>query len=334
MSEEKEEPIQDEEFQDNLEVQDLKKKLPGMSKDSMKKTTDEIRTEISQLSSKIKQLKKTREEYNAQARHHRSMRDNVSDEKFIEIERIQNEANKHKEIRDECNLQIRTNKELREKLRDELREAWNKVNDLRQKYYKMKDEVGVLPEDLTQEIRDLEWKQQTESLDPDEDAELTKRISELYEKAYTAHVIGYSSDELEEAINTAKKLSDEHEKAHLNVLHYHEEGQKHHQKMLDCYKQLDGMRTSGSGLHEKYLEARNSADIAHQKIVEIYERIKVNQFLMDLIDDEQIRRRQERSQKLKKERIEETKKKQSSSKRMTLDELKLLMDDEEEDAEE
>jgi len=312
------------------EKKETKKKLSGMSKDSMKKTTVDIRTEISQLSSKIDQLKKLREEHNSQARHHRSMRDNVSDEKFTQIERIQEAANKEKELRDECNTHIQHNKERREELRDELRSAWDKVKDLRQKYYKLKDEVGVLPEDITQEIRDLEWKQQTTSLEPDDEAEITKRISELYEKAYAVHIIGYSTDELEIAINTAKKLTDEHEKAHQNVLHYHEEGQKHHQKMLDLYKQLDGMRTTGSGLHEKYLEARHAADIAHQKIVERYERIKVNQHLMDMIDDEQMHRRHERSQKLKKERIEETKKKQSSSKRMTLEELKLLMGDDEE----
>ena len=271
-----------------------------------------------------------REEHNSQARHHRSMRDNVSDDKFAQVERLQEAANKEKELRDECNTQIQFNKARREELRDELRSAWDKVKDLRQKYYKLKDEVGVLPEDITQEIRDLEWKQQTTSLEPDDDAEITKRISELYEKAYAVHIIGYSTDELEIAINTAKKLTDEHEKAHQNVLHYHEEGQKHHQKMLDLFKQLDGMRTTGSGLHEKYLEARHAADIAHQKIVELYERIKVNQYLMDMIDDEQMHRRRERSQKLKEERIEETKKKQSSSKRMTLEELKLLMGDDEE----
>jgi len=331
MSEKNNDTVQEDKFQDHPEVLALQEKLQGMSKDSIKKTTDTIRTEISQLSAKIDQLKKTREEYNSQARHHKSMRDNVSDEKFIQIERIQEEANKHKEMRDECNAQIKENKERREKLRDELREAWGKVNDLRQKYYKMKDEVGVLPEDLTQEIRDLEWKQQTEPLEPDEDANITKRISELYEKAYAAHIIGYSSDDLEDAVDKAKQLSEEHEKAHQNVLYYHEEGQKHHQKMLDLYKQLDELRTSGSGPHEKYLEARQAADIAHQKIVELYDRIKINQYLMDLIDDEQIRRRQERSQKLREERIEETKKKQSSSKRMTLDELKLLLDDEEEE---
>ena len=61
MSEDKEETIQDEEFQDHPEVIDLKKKLTGMSKDSMKKTTDDVRSEISQLSSKIDQLKKLRE---------------------------------------------------------------------------------------------------------------------------------------------------------------------------------------------------------------------------------------------------------------------------------
>ncbi len=329
MSEDKKETILEEEFLDHPEVVDLKKNLAGMSKDSMKKTTDDIRTEISQLSSKIDQLKKVREENNSQARHHRSMRDNVSDDKFAQVERLQEAANKEKELRDECNTQIQFNKEHREELRDELRGAWDKVKDLRQKYYKLKDEVGVLPEDITQEIRDLEWKQQTTSLEPDDDAEITKRISELYEKAYAVHIIGYSTDELENAINSAKKLTDEHEKAHQNVLHYHEEGQKHHQKMLDHYKQLDGMRTTGSGLHEKYLEARHAADIAHQKIVELYERIKLNQHLIDIIDDEQTHRRRERSQKLKEERIKETKKKQSSSKRMTLEELKLLMGDDE-----
>jgi len=77
-----------EEFADHPEIISLKKKLPGMSKDVMKKTTDTIRTEISQLTSKISQLKKTREEHNANARHFRAMRDNVSDERSIEINQI------------------------------------------------------------------------------------------------------------------------------------------------------------------------------------------------------------------------------------------------------
>ena len=69
-----------EDFADNPEVLELQKKIPGMSKDIMKKTTDSIRTEIAQISSTIKQLKKKREEHNSQARHYRSMRDNVSDD--------------------------------------------------------------------------------------------------------------------------------------------------------------------------------------------------------------------------------------------------------------
>ena len=59
-------------------------------------------------------------------------------------------------------------------------------------------------------------------------------------------------------------------------------------------------------------------------------KVRLNQHLMDMIDDEQMHRRHERSQKLKEERIVETKKKQTSSKRMTLEELRLLMGDDEE----
>lgn len=321
-----------EEFQEHLDVLTLKSKLEEMSKDQMKKTTDSYRTDISQLSSKITQLKKKREEHNAQARHYRNMRNNVSGDKFSEVDILQSEVTREKELRDECNEKIRINKQKREELKDEVRSAWSKVKDMREKYYKMKDEVGVPPEEITDEIRSLEWKQQTSSLDPEEDALLTKRILELYEKAYTAHIIGYSSDELEKAIENAKRLSEEHDQAHENVLHNHEEGQKHHQRMQNIYNQLDELRSGGDNLHEKFLEARQAADLAHKKIEELYQRIKLIQHLMDLIDDEQIRRRQEKAIQMKEERIQETKKKQSSSKKLTLDELRLLMgEDEEED---
>ena len=319
------------EFDDHPEVIDLREKLKGMSKDVMKKTTDSIRIEISQLSSKIDQLKKTRAEYNAQARHYRNMRNNVSDEKFALIEKLREEADAEKDLRDQCNEQIRANKAKREALKEQIRAAWAKVNDLRERYYKMKDEVGVMPEELTEEIRELEWQQQTSSLTPDEDANLTKRITELYEKAYSAHIIGYSSDDLEKAVEIAKSLSEQHDIAHQNVVKNAEQGQVHHERMTKLYDQINESRAGGSNLHEKFVESRQGADIAHQKIVELYEKIKLNQHLLDLIDDEQIRRRHEKSKRIKEERIQQTKEKQSSSKRMTLEELKLLMGDDEED---
>ena len=320
-------------FEKHPEVITLKSSLNGMSKDVLKKTTDSFRTEISQLSSKITQLKKTRQEHNAEARHYRNMRDNVTGDKFSEINRMREEAAKEKELRDNCNDQIRANKELREQFKEQVRAAWAKVNDLRDKYYKMKNEVGVLPEDITNEIRDLEWKQQTTSIDPEEDALVTKRIIELYEKAYTAHKIGYSSSDLDNAIEEAKRLSEEHDNAHENVLRYHEEGQKHHERMQQLYKEMDESRTGGNNLHEKFSEARQGADLAHKRIVELYDRIKFNQFMMDIIDDEEIRRRHEKSSKLRDERLQETKEKQTSSKRLSLDELKLLMGEDEEDEE-
>jgi uncharacterized coiled-coil DUF342 family protein len=321
------------EFEGNPEVESLKSKLKGMSKDAMKKETDAYRTDISQLSSKISQLKKTREEHNAQARHYRNMRDNVTGDKFSEVDKLREEASRAKELREECNEKIRLNKQKRQELNTQVKDAWAKVKELREKYYKMKDEVGVLPEEITEEIRKLEWKQQTESLHPDDDAQLTKQIVELYEKAYTAHTIGFSSEELESTIEKAKKLSNEHDEAHDNVLYYHEEGQKHHERLQELYEQIGDLRVGGDDLHQKFIDARQAADLAHQKIEELYQRIKLNQYLMDLIDDEQSRRRREVSMQKREERLKETKEKQKSSKKMTLDELRLLMgtdDDEDE----
>ncbi|NHJ86546.1 MAG: hypothetical protein FK734_13860, partial [Asgard group archaeon] len=316
------EPEDIKELDDNPEVISLKKRLSGMSKDDFKKTTDALRLEISQLSSTISQLKKKREEANSEARHFRNMRNNATDEKSMQINKLREQIESEKELRDVANEEIQKNKQLRQELSEQIKIAWAKVNDLRQKYYQMKDEVGVMPEELTNEIRELEWQQQTTSLDPDEDAKFTKRISELYEKAYTAHLIGFSSDELEKEIEKAKRLSEEHDVAHENVLKFAEKSQMHHEKMQELYKQLDKLRGTGNDLHEKYLEARRLADVSHEKIVESYSKIKLNQYLMDLMDEEQQRRRHEKSVEMKKERIEETKKKQSSSKRLTFEELK------------
>ena len=323
----------EEEFSDHPEIIELKQNLSSMSKDSIKKITTALQTDIAQMSSSIKQLKKKREEHNAQARHYRSMRNNVSEEKAEIIEKLQAEANNEKELRDKCNEQIQQSKQLREELKEKIRVAWTKVKDLREKYYQMKDEVGVMPEDLTNEIRELEWEQQTSSLSPDEDAELTKRIAELYEKAYTAHLIGYSSDELEETIQKAKSLSEQHDQAHEKVITNAEQGQIHHEKMKELYDKIKEIRGTGGDLHGRYLEERQAADITHQNIVDLYEKIKLNQYLLDLIDDEQIRRRHEKSQQLKEQQIQKTKEKSSTSKKLTLDELRLLMgeDDEEEE---
>ncbi|MHA1212091.1 MAG: hypothetical protein ACTSSH_06485, partial [Candidatus Heimdallarchaeota archaeon] len=160
MTEQKENQNDVEEFSDHPDVVSLNNRLSGMSKDLMKKATDRIRTDTSHLSSIIDQLKKKREEHNSQARHYRNMRDNASGDKYVEIDQYRKEANSEKELRDKCNEQIRLNKELREELKGKLREAWDRVKDLRDKYYQMKNEVGILPEDITKEIRDLEWKQQ------------------------------------------------------------------------------------------------------------------------------------------------------------------------------
>ncbi|NHJ03821.1 MAG: hypothetical protein EAX90_03290 [Candidatus Heimdallarchaeota archaeon] len=325
----------EEQFKNHPEVINLQNELSGMSKDIIKKTTDVLRSEISQLSSSITQLKKKRAEHNSQARHYRAMRNNVSEEKAEIIDKLQTQANREKELRDKCNEEIKINKKRREELKDEIRTAWAKVKDLREKYYRMKDEVGVMPDELTNEIRELEWTQQTSSLSSNEDAEITKRIAELYEKAYTAHLIGYSSDELEKAVQHAKKLSQEHDQAHENVLANAEEGQKHHEKMIKLFDEINNTRAGGGDLHERYLDERHAADAAHQNIVEIYEKIKLKQYLLDIIDDEQIRRRHEKSQQMKEEQIERSKEKSASSKRLTLEELRLIMgEDEEEDSDE
>ncbi|HUT81890.1 MAG TPA: hypothetical protein VMZ29_11860 [Candidatus Bathyarchaeia archaeon] len=321
-------------FEKHPEVILLRNQLVGMSKDLLKKTSDKLRTDISQISSKIDLLKKKREECNSEARHYKNMRDNVTDEKYSEISKMREEAEREKELRDNCNEQIRINKAKRDELKESLREAWTKVKELRNKYYQMKNEVGVLPEDITNEIRELEWKQQTTTLDPDEDVFLTKRIAQLYEKAYAAHLIGFSSEELETTVERAKQLSNEHEEAHQNVIRYHEQGQKHHQSMQYLYEQIDERQSGGSGLHEKYLALRKEANLAHEKIVVLYEAVKINQYMMDIIEDEQTRRRHEKTQQILEEKKEETIKKQVSNKRLTLEELRLLMGNENEDEEE
>ena len=321
----------EEEFSEHPEVIELKKNLNSMSKDGIKKITTTLQTEISQMSSSIRQLKKKREEHNAQARHYRAMRNNVSEEKFEIIDKLQKEAENAKEMRENCNEQIRINKQLREELKEEIRAAWAKVKDLREKYYQMKDEVGVMPEELTNEIRELEWQQQTSSLSPDEDAELTKRIANLYEKAYAAHLIGYSSDELEQTVQKAKSLSEKHDQAHERVVANAEQGQIHHEKMIELYEKINEIRGTGGDLHGRFIEERQAADSTHQNIVDLYEKIKLKQYLLDLIDDEQIRRRHEKSQQLKEQQIQKTKEKSSSSKKLTLDELRLLMGENEEE---
>ncbi|MBD3192819.1 MAG: hypothetical protein GF308_19425 [Candidatus Heimdallarchaeota archaeon] len=329
-----EEPTPEEKFSENPEVISLQKKLATMSKTELKDTTITLREEISDTASTIKQLKNKRAEHNSQARHYRQMRNNITDKRFGSIQELREEAAHEKELRDHCNEQIQKLKDRRDELNKLIREAWGVVKELREDYYDLKDEVGMVPEEITQEIRDLEWKQQTTPIPPEEDAELTKRIAELYEKAYAAHSLGVSSDQIEDSVEKAKRLSQEHDEVHEKVLALAEESQEHHKRMIALYEKLDELHSGGSDLHEKYLEARQAADAVHQRIVDLYERIQLNQFIIDLLDDEKARRRFEKIKELKKEKISKTKEKQSSGKKLTLNELRLLMGETDEEMEE
>jgi uncharacterized coiled-coil DUF342 family protein len=316
---------EEEDFEDNPEVVELKENLKTLSAEQIKEKQEELRKEISHLSSGIKDLKKRRGEYNAQARHYRAMRDNQNKIQGNTRDELYQQAQEAKELRDKCNEEIQQLKERRENLVSLKQSAWEKVKKKQEKQSGFREEYGFIPKDIDERIEELEWKQQTESLPPKEHTEITEELKDLYQKKQKAQIISSTSSSVDSAVTKAKQLSEEHDEVHQKILDLSDNSQKYHEQMIELYDQLNNPDNSSNELHEQYMEARQAADQCHQRIVNFYKEIKLYQYLYDLLDDELSSRRHEKAVQRKEEKIEKSKKKRKAGEKMTLDELRLVM---------
>lgn len=235
-------------------------------KSMVKKRIDELRSS----EEKFRALVAKRDELNAQAQSARAERDALS-EKKKELKRILDEV---RERRREFSKKIGEHK----KKRDDLQQKAKSLIAIKKKLKLGVDKNARV--DLSfakREMRRLEMEQQTIPRSLEEEAEIIKRIKQLYQKVTELErvvkeqkEIKLSMQEIDDAIDEAFKLANSE---HQDMMILVEERRACDEKIKEIVNEISLVIGAADKKHEEFLEIRRAADLQHAKAMEMREKI-------------------------------------------------------------
>jgi len=242
---------------------------------------EEFVEEQQQLSSEdLEALEQKRSILNNDAEKHRRLRDDLNkqtkewvvkrDALNAEVRTLIDGATKHRENRDELNVKVRESKDLRDE--------WNKkVADLNDKVSALKKDKEPAPEkkdgeppvkQLKKQLRELEFRQQTQSLGKEKENEIVKEISQLARQIEDKEKVSEHGMEVKELVRQLREAKAEAEKHHKAVSEYARLAQTAHDDMIALYEQADKLRKEADAAQEKFIECKTQADEEHKKHIE------------------------------------------------------------------
>ncbi len=218
---------------------------------------------LEELRSKVKELKKTRDDLNAKLR---SKRDSVMG-LYGEIDKLLKEARQFKETRDDANKKVSECKKERDG-------ANKKIADLNKKLGSVKGQsTGTTVsrrdyEKLKSDYERLNWKMQTSPMSKQKEEAAVRQIDELEGKIKEYEAAAPASKEagkLEKELREVRKGADAR---HKELLKNSETGETAHEQMHEIYKKVDARREKAKKAEEEFLEVKKEVDESHNRFIE------------------------------------------------------------------
>jgi uncharacterized coiled-coil DUF342 family protein len=261
---------------------------------------------------------------------------------------LNTEAKKSAQKRDELNTQIRTLytralefKAKRDELNRKVKELKTKRDELR-KQLEGKPKESSKPEmrsgrsapysssqsekTLKRRIADLEWTVQTTSLSVKAERRLIAQVKDLEGQLEALHQQENAKRQRTSVDSESEAISQKIREFHEQLSKLAKESQDYHEQMDESLQKAQQLHTEADECHMTYVNSRQKADAAHQKLLGIIAGIReaerqINQY------DETIRRDQ--LWRLLEAREETTKKantKLKKGEKLSFDEFKLLVE--------
>ncbi|MEM3045862.1 MAG: hypothetical protein QW057_02135 [Candidatus Bathyarchaeia archaeon] len=287
---------------------------------------NEFEKALSILNSQMRELAETRAMLVKEADLLRGERDRLNDEHREAVGRLRELRSRERKNREQID-------ELRGKIAEErkqLEAARNESQQLTEQVAQAKSEVKTRPEDVENELRQLDWELQTSPTDMVREKELMKRVRELSVEQRRHEKIGEL--ELLQAGARAKqlgfRLSLDRDWAALKELLKARDSLR--AELTELMTEVASLKSKADEAHKRYLDKRASIDSLSAKMKETALEIR------GLRDRVAARRREEEAKRQEEERsklralAEETKRKLERGEKITLQELQALSVDEEE----
>jgi uncharacterized coiled-coil DUF342 family protein len=259
------------------------------------------RSRRNQLDEQAKVLAKTRDELNAQ------------------FQKLREQIQELKEKRDALNQQVRELKAKREGSRKTLLVKREEADSVKNRVLNLGKKASGSYLDLKRRMDDLEWRIQTNTLSPKEEARLIAQIKALESQTVFHEKIRELKDRLimiQAGIGAARLKANE---AHENLSKFAEESEVYHEKMLEAVKQASEVKAKADEAHSEYAKVRRQADEAH------LEYIKAKESRQRIVMEDQMNRF--RKQQAVKEKIEVTaEEKLKRGGKLSFDEFRALVE--------
>jgi uncharacterized coiled-coil DUF342 family protein len=230
----------------------------------------------------IEELHDKKEKLNQQANRHRDLRDRLNDETKKHAARrdelnarvrgLIEKANGHRAKRDELNKKVQEAKKNRDDLNKAANDKAEKLNEAKRSKARPGDAINV--QRLKQDLRRLEYQQQTTALTPKKEKALVDQMSTLQKEIRGKEKEMESDAGVRDAYLEMKDAKEKAEEAHRAVTAAANAAQEQHDNMVKLFEEADGIRREADGAQEQFIKAKVEADKVHQEYIGMVNQIR------------------------------------------------------------
>lgn len=224
----------------------------------------------------IADFEEKRERLNQQAHRLRDVRDRMNDQTKAhahrrdalnaEVRGLVERANAHKAKRDEHNRLVREAKAKRDTLNHDAHAKSEALSQLRQA--KGHHDSGASAARLKQEIKHLEFQQQTVVLTPKKEKDLIDLITAKRKELIEREKAMEESSDLKAAYDAMKAAKALAETQHAEVTRLANEAQTEHDGMVRLFNEADALRKQADAAQADFVKSKTDADKVHREYIE------------------------------------------------------------------
>ncbi len=283
-----------------------------------------ISIQIHDLENQVRVWRKKREELNSQVIDKTKLRN----QKNEEVKNIITLANEDKKLRDDLNERISELKNQKHIIDIQLKE-----NEKSYEAAESKLEPVEMPKNMNsqlkkyqREIKDLEWKLQTQTFLLVDERVIVDRISNLDEKINGLSEFKNLSKEKIKSYHTVRKLKNQMYKTIREMNGLVKESRLHHKKMVESFSKANTVRKEADSIHAEIQKIKTQADLIHSEFIE---KIKLKRTLSNKIKKYSQKIQAEQKSKeteARKEKTSNVLQKTKDGKKISFDDFKSLID--------
>jgi uncharacterized coiled-coil DUF342 family protein len=296
------------------------KNLPKPTHKDVIKIAEFPKNKIENLNQELAPIKEERNVLNREAKKWVEKRNTLNEK----VKELRTEANSLKELRDSINKQVQELKNMRDQISGKGKEKRGKISELQEKIENMTENQPPRTKNLRRvekEIKDLDWKIQTNSLPVKEEHEIINQIRDLENQLVVQKRIKKVKDQLYELRFEQRSFGSEAKTIHDKLSELADQSQKHHLQMVAILEKAREFQAQSNEAHQKYVQARQQAQQKHEKCIELIKQIKeIQESLKETADKKQAERKDE----LKKELEERALAKLKSGEKLLWEEFQYL----------